>query len=59
LRGRVVHQKFHTKVDVDDQGFGTKIDWEDDLGYDDVTGMVNATSRFADCHRLSLGYNEF
>jgi hypothetical protein len=60
LAGGGLYQKFNTKVEVDDQGFGTKIDLEDDLSYDDddVTGMVNATWRFADRHRLSLGYFE-
>jgi hypothetical protein len=60
VAGGGFYQTFNTKVEVEDQGFGSTIDLEDDLDYDDddVSGMVNATWRFADRHRLSLGYFE-
>jgi hypothetical protein len=60
LSGGFFLQQFDTNVRVDDPetGEGVEIGLENDLGYedDDTTGYVLGTWRFAERHRLSVGY---
>jgi hypothetical protein len=60
LTGGIFLQNFDTNVRVEDQetGEGADINIEDVLGYDedDTTGTALATWRFADRHRLSVGW---